>query len=169
MSTEKTPINSAPQSTPESGVFPGADALSTDSERFTRIAEALLGPLPIEEGILALAESDGMTPARALWQLTRWARGTMAPFLSVGSDGQFRPDLGTGQAYANRDLLRRVVQTHGTMQTEHGTADVVEVAIELFSAVEATHKILEWHSRYSSVGVVHSASGEHLGESGAIQ
>ena len=153
MSTEKTPIDSAPQSTSELGVFPGTDALSADSERLTRIADALLGPLPIEEGILALAESDGMTPARALWQLTRWARGTMAPFLRTDPDGQLRLDLSTEEAHANRDLLRRVVQAHGTTTTEHGSTDVVEVAIELFSAVDATAKILEWHQRYSPAGI----------------
>ena len=149
MSTKKKPPFSAPQSAPESGVFPGADAISADSERFTRIAEALLGPLPIEEGILVLAESDGMTPARALWQLTRWARGTMAPFLAVGPDGQLRLDLSTPEAYAHRDLLRQVVQTHGTQHTEHGTTDVVEVSVELFNAVQAAQKVVEWHQRYS--------------------
>lgn len=55
MSTEKLPDFSEPQSTPESGVFLGSDAFSADSERLTRTAEALLGSLPIEEGIQALA------------------------------------------------------------------------------------------------------------------
>ncbi len=150
MSTEKTPPVSTPQPNPETGGFPGLNDISDDSERFARIAEALLGPLPIEEGILALAESDGMTPTQALLQLTRWTRGTMAPFLVVGPAGQVLIDLNTDQAYANRDLLRRVVQTHGTELTAHGTADVSEVTIELFSAMEATAKVLEWHQRYSS-------------------
>lgn len=152
MSTEKTPIDSAPQSTSESGVFPGTDALSADSERLTRIAEALLGPLPIEEAILALAESDGMTPKSALYQLSRWARGTMAPFLAVGPDGQLRLDLSTAEAQANRDLLRRVVHTPTTTQTLLGTMDTEEIVIELFSAVDAVHKVLEWHRHYSPAG-----------------
>ncbi len=149
MSTKNTPDFSALQPTPDSGVFPGLNEIIADSERITRIAEALLGPLPIEEGILALAESDGMTPTQALLQLTRWARGKMAPFLVVGPAGQVLIDLNTDQAYANRDLLRRVVQTQKTTPTLLGPVDTVEVAIELFSAEDALHKVLEWHRRYA--------------------
>lgn len=149
MSTKQSSSLTESQSTPDAGVFPGSDATSADSERIARIAEALLGPLPIEEGILALAESDGMTPTQALWHFSRWARGTMAPFLREGPDGQMRIDLSTEDAYANGDLLRRVVQTHGITPTIVGPIDTVEVAIELFSAATATHKVLEWHRRYS--------------------
>lgn len=150
MSTESSPLFSKPKPTPTPGIFPGLEAFSADFERLTRIAEALLGPLPIEESIRALAESDGMTPARALLQLTRWGRGTMAPFLRVAPDGQLRVDLSTEQAGANRDLVRRVVQTHSTEKTEHGTADVTTLSVELFSAMAATKRVLEWHERYSA-------------------
>ena len=152
MSTENTSDFSDPQPIPQLGVFPGVDALSADSERITRIAEALLGPLPIEEAILALAESDSMTPKQALHQLSRWARGTMAPFLRVGPDGQLHLDLNTQEAYDNRDLLRRVVRTHGTTPTLLGTVDTEEVVIELFSAVDALLRVLEWHRHYSPNG-----------------
>lgn len=149
MSTKKTPPFSAPQAALELGVFAGADALSADSERFARIGEALLGPLPIAESILALVESEGMTPKQALHQLSRWAQGTMAPFLAVGPDEQLRLDLSTEEAYANRDLLRRVVCTHGTTPTLLGTVDTEEVVIELFSAVDALLRVLEWHRHFS--------------------
>jgi hypothetical protein len=152
MSTEESPEFSEPQSALKSGVLPGVNALSADSESITRIAEALLGPLPIAESILALAESDGMTPARALHQLSRWARGTIAPFLRAGPDGQFRLDLSTEEAYANRDLLRWVVRTQGTTPTLLGTVDTEEVVIELFSAVNALLRVLEWHRHYSPNG-----------------
>jgi hypothetical protein len=152
MSTEKSSAFSEPQPAPESGVLLGADAISADSERLGRIAEALLGPLPIEEAILALAESDGITPKGALYHLSRWARGTMAPFLAAGPDGQLRLDLSTAEAQANRDLLRRVVHTPTTTQTLLGPMDTEEVVIELFSAVDAVHKVLEWHRHYSPVG-----------------
>lgn len=131
MSSEKSSNFSEQQSTPGPGVFPGADALSADSERLSRISEALLGPLPIEEAILALAESDGMTPKSALYQLSRWARGTMAPFLAAGPDGQLRLDLSTEEAHVNRDLLRRVVHTPTTTQTLLGT---IEESIKKYSA-----------------------------------
>ena len=137
-------------------VFPDADAFKADSKRLTRIAEALLGPLPIEEGILALAVSDSMTPKQALHQLSRWARGTMAPFLTVGPDGQLRLDLSTEEARANRDLLRRVVRTHGTTPTLLGPVETEEIAIELFSAVDALHKVLEWHRHYAPNGLAAS-------------
>lgn len=146
MSAKKSPHFSASQPTPELGVFPGSDAFSTDSERVTRIAKALLGPLPIEEGIQALAESDGMTPARALWQLTRWARGTMAPFLRRGTDGEYHIDLSTEKARANRDLLQRVVEKRYTIQTLLGPMERVDTTLELYSAEEATKKILELHN-----------------------
>lgn len=152
MSTKKTLPFSGPPSVPQSGVFPDADAISADSERFARIGEALLGPLPIAESIQVLAESDGMTPAQALHQLSRWARGTMAPFLAVGPDGQLRLDLSTEEAYANRDLLRRVVRTQGTTPTLLGTVDTEEVVIELFSAVDALLRVLEWHRHYAPNG-----------------
>ena len=152
MSTENTPDLPEPQPIPKSGVFPGLNEIKADSERIARIAEALLGPLPIEEAILALAESDGMTPKSALYQLSRWARGTMAPFLAAGPDGQLRLDLSTAEAQANRDLLRRVVHTPTTTQTLLGPMDTEEVVIELFSAVDAIHKVLEWHRHYSPAG-----------------
>jgi hypothetical protein len=152
MPTRKTPPLSGPQSASQSSVFPGADAISADSERFARIGEALLGPLPIAESILVLAESDGMTPERALMQLSRWARGTMAPFLAVGPDGQLRLDLSTAEAHANRDLLRRGVRTQGATPTLLGTVDTEEVVIELFSAVDALLRVLEWHRHYSPNG-----------------
>ena len=152
MPSKKTPPISAPQSAPESGVFPGVKAISADSERINRIAEALLGPLPIAESILALAESDGMTPERALVQLSRWARPTTESFLAVGPDGQRRLDLSTKEAYANRDLLRGVVCTHGTTPTLLGTVDTEEIMIEFFSAEKALHRVLEWHRHYDPNG-----------------
>jgi hypothetical protein len=152
MSTENTTVSPELQPTPEPGVFLGSEAFNADSERIARTAEALLGPLPIEEAILALAESDSMTPKSALYQLSRWAQGTMAPFLAVGPDGQLRLDLSTEEAYANRDLLRRVVRTHGTTPTLLGTVDTEEIVIELFSAVDALLRVLEWHRHYSPNG-----------------
>jgi hypothetical protein len=145
MSTEETPPDSSPQPTPKSGVFPGSDEFNADSERFARIAEALLGSLPIGEGIRALAKSDGMTPKQALYQLTRWARGSMAPFLRRGTDGEYCIDLSTGEARANQDLLQRVEEKRYTVQTLLGPVQRVETTLELYSAVEATKKIMELH------------------------
>jgi hypothetical protein len=111
-------------------------------------ADLLLADPHVQRALDKLAILEGVSVGEAKVRLSQWARGSVAPFLRVGEDGQVHVDLATEEAKQHYHLLHRVVERRYTTQTEQGTVEVVETEIEMYDAIEATHRILQLHNAY---------------------
>ncbi|MGI4736473.1 MAG: terminase small subunit [Janthinobacterium lividum] len=139
-----------------------AEAAGYPAEQALTVAQTLLDQPHIKEQLHVLALTHGLSEPEATLQLTQLARGTMAPFLRVGGDGQVHVDLTTDQAKAHYHLLRRVVQRRHTTHTAAGPVEVIETEIELHDAVSAVDKLLQLHGAYPATYEV-SGCGELTG------
>jgi hypothetical protein len=136
-----------------------AEAAGHPAEQASIVAQTLLDQPHIKEHLHVLALTHAMSEPEATLQLTQLARGTMAPFLRVGEDGQVHVDLTTTEAKAHYHLLRRVVQRSYTTQTPAGPVEVVRTEIELHDAVEAVDKLLQLHGAYPAAYEVSGCAG----------
>lgn len=136
-----------------------AEAAGHPTEEAEAVAQSLLDSPRVKQMLHALACLYSMSEAEATLRLTQLGRGTIAPFLRVGEDGQVHIDLTTDQAKANYHLLRRVVQRSTTTQTAAGPVEVVETEIELHNAVEAVDRVLQLHGAYPATYEVRDCGG----------
>jgi hypothetical protein len=136
-----------------------AEAASYPAEQAELVARTLLDQPHIKQQLHVLALTHGMSEPEATLRLTQLARGTMAPFLRVGEDGQVHIDLTTPQAKANFHLLRRVVQRSSITQTPAGPVEVVETELELHDSVAAVDKLLQLHGAYPAAYEVSGCLG----------
>ncbi len=111
-------------------------------------AALLLADPDVQRALDKLAMLEGVSVGEAKVRLSHWARGSVAPFLRVGEDGQVHVDLSTEEAKQHYHLLHRVVERRYTTQTEQGPIEIVETEIEMYDAIEATHRILQLHDAY---------------------
>ena len=136
-----------------------AEAAGYPAEQALIVTQTLLDQPHIKEQLHALALTHGLSEPEATLQLTQLARGTMAPFLRVGEDGQVHIDLATDQAKDNYHLLRRVSQRSYTTQTPAGPVEVIETELELHDAVAAVDKLLHLHGAYPATYEVSGCGG----------
>lgn len=147
----------------ETGHLGGAaQAAGATPDRATQLAEKLLNSPNIQQALQELVLEEGVCVAEAKMRLSHWARGSVAHFLRVGADGQVVLDLSTEAARSHYHLLHRVVERRYTMQTEQGPAEVVETEIEMYDAIEATHRILQLHGAYPPLKYDLTTNGKDL-------
>jgi hypothetical protein len=139
-----------------------AQAAGATPDQATQLAEKLLGSPNIQQALHELALHEGVCVAEAKMRLSHWARGSVAHFLRLGTDGQVVLDLSTKAAQSNYHLLHRVVERRYTIQTEQGPAEVVETEIEMYDAIEATHRILQLHGAYPPLKYDLTTNGKEL-------
>lgn len=136
-----------------------AEAAGHPAEQASIVAQTLLDQPHIKRMLHVLALTHSMSEPEATLRLTQLARGTMAPFLRVGEDGQVHVDLTSDQAKAHYHLLRRVVQRRSTTQTPAGAVEVVEMEIELHDSVAAVDKVFQLHGAYPAAYEVSGCLG----------
>jgi hypothetical protein len=136
-----------------------AEAAGHPAEQASIVAQTLLDQPHIKQQLHVLALTHGMSEPEATLRLTQLARGTMAPFLRAGEDGQVHIDLASDQAKAHYHLLRRVVQRRYTTQTPAGPVEVVETELELHDSVAAVDKLLQLHGAYPVAYEVNGCAG----------
>jgi hypothetical protein len=166
MSTKKTltpPEQTFVEHFVETGHAEGAaQAAGATPDRATQLAEKLLGSPNIQQALQELVLQEGVCVAEAKMRLSHWARGSVSHFLRVGADGQVMLDLSTKAAQSHYHLLHRVVERRYTIQTEQGPAEVVETEIEMYDAIEATHRILQLHGAYPPLKYDLTTNGKEL-------
>lgn len=138
-----------------------AVAAGATPEQAAAQAAALLTDPSVQQALGQLAILDGVSEGEAKVRLSHWARGSMAHFLSI-EGGQVIIDLSTEVAQRHYHLLHRVVERRYTIQTEQGPAEVVETELELYDALEATHRILQLHGAYPPVKYDLTTNGHDL-------
>ena len=139
-----------------------AQAAGHPADRAAAIADALLRTPHVQKALHELAEAEGVSAAEAMLRLSHWARGSVAPFLHVGPDGQLRVDLSTEQAQQHLHLLHRVREVRYITQTKQGPVEVVETEIELYDALQATHRVLQLHDAYPPLRYDLTSNGQQL-------
>ncbi|WP_151086857.1 hypothetical protein [Hymenobacter baengnokdamensis] len=139
-----------------------AGAAGVAPEQAVEQAAAWLADPVVHQALDQLATLEGVSQAEAKVRLSHWARGSVAPFLRVGEDGQVHVDLSTTEAKQHYHLLHRVVERRYTIQTEQGPAEVVETEIEMYDAIEATHRILQLHGAYPPLRYDLTTNGHNL-------
>lgn len=103
----------------------------------------------IEEAIRARVERLTMAADEATLRLSRWGRGTLAPFLSVDEQGRVVIDLGSDEAKAHLHLLREVSQTEKIIAVDdEETVLQRKLAIKLHDAKDAVLNVLKMHGKF---------------------
>jgi phage terminase small subunit len=147
----------------ETGHLEGAaQAAGATPDQASQLAERLLGSPNIQQALQELVLQEGVCVAEAKMRLSHWARGSVAHFLRLGADGQVVLDLSTKAAQSHYHLLHRVVERRYTIQTEQGPTEVVETEIEMYDAIEATHRILQLHGAYPPLQYYLTTNGQEL-------
>ena len=110
--------------------------------------QRLLTNVDIKAAVSYLGEQMGMPVGEAVRRMSRWAAGTMEPFMDEAGNLV----LDSEDALENRHLIKKVkqkktvsIQPDGTIQTEYWTE------IELYDAKDATDKVLQLHGRYKQL------------------
>lgn len=166
MATKKTPPTTT-QTFVEHFVEQGdaaaaAIAAGATPEQAAAQAAALLADPNVQLALGQMAILDGVSEGEAKVRLSHWARGSVAHFLRVAQGGQVVLDLSTEEAQRHYHLLHRVVERRYTIQTEQGPTEVVETEIEMYDAIEATHRILQLHGAYPPVTYDLTTNGHDL-------
>lgn len=125
-------------------------------------AASMLADPHVHRALDKLAILEGVSVGEAKVRLSHWARGSVAPFLRMGKDGQMHVNLSTEEAKQHYHLLHRVVERRYITQTEQGPVEVVETEIELYSALEAVHRILQLHGSYPPLKYDLTTNGNDL-------
>jgi phage terminase small subunit len=124
-------------------------------------AATLLADPAVQQALGQMATLEGVSEGEAKVRLSHWARGSVAHFLRI-EGSQVVIDLSTEEAQRHYHLLHRVVERRYTIQTEQGPAEVVETEIEMYDAIEATHRILQLHGAYPPVKYDLTTNGHDL-------
>lgn len=93
-----------------------------------------------------------MSSAEAAMRLTRWGRGSLAPFVRITVDGDAVVDLATAEAQAAIDLVKKLRQTEQTVRGKDGAQyTTVRTEIELHDAKDAVVQMARLHGLFREV------------------
>jgi phage terminase small subunit len=107
----------------------------------------------IREAVQGLMRHLTMSAGEAAVRLTRWGRGTVAPFLRITGDGEAKVDLSTAEAQDALDLVRKIRQTENTVRGKDGDEyTTVRTEIELHDAKDAVIQMAKLHGMFREEG-----------------
>ena len=90
-----------------------------------------------------------MTSSEAAMRLTRWGRGSIAPFVRLTADGEAVLDLSTAEAQDALDLIRKIKQTELTIRSKDGSEYTTRrTEIELHNAKDAVVQMAKLHGMF---------------------
>ena len=109
----------------------------------------------LREQIKARLDELTMSSAEAAMRLTRWGRGSVAPFLRITADGEPVIDLSTAEAQDALDLIRKIKQVEQTIRNKNGDEYTrVRTEIELHDAKDAVIQMAKLRGMFKDFGGV---------------
>ena len=112
-------------------------------------AHKLLTNTDIRAQIRERLDELTMSSAEAAMSLTRWGRGSIAPFLGITADGEAVIDLSTAEAQDKLDLIKKIKQVQQTIRNKNGDEyTTVRTEIELHDAKDAVIQMAKLHSMF---------------------
>ncbi len=96
-----------------------------------------------------------MSSAEAAMRLTRWGRGSIAPFLRITAEGEVVIDLSTVEAQERLDLIKKIKQVVQTIRNRNGDEyTTVRTEIEPHDAKDAVVQMAKLRGMFKDFGGV---------------